>query len=332
MVMNLKSFSVGMFSLIVTTGVALAGAPPLSQADVDAAVASVAKVEAGGLLECVKSAGTDIDYESEQIDLNKDGVNELLVRSGPKEYGKGATTCWGMVGQNMYLVISDGKGGWNPNLGFDTAEFGYHERAGGGFPDVELKGAGFCFPIWRFYKGEYHIWKACDDNSNLIYADTAKWVSDAAPRDAKVESATGPEGAAPEPAGAASAEYSRETDLSGPQFDHNGSLVVVDPKRGLIIYKKPKKSIAGTVKPGDVLFRGKPWDLYDSEGGVRGTAYVFRKGCAPAPYEVSGGQRQSWHTLVLRGEAPVRKKSGCDIASYTKTGGNSELVFDNVDD
>lgn len=109
-------------------------------------------------------------------------------------------------------------------------------------------------------------------------------------------------------------------------FDHNDSAMLVDPGEGTIMYRDPKRSIAGTVRPGTLLFQAvAPWDPYDDSAIVRGTAYVFKKGCAPAPYEVSGRQ-EGWHTLVLKGAAPVREKKGCRVIGY-KMNGNSTLKF-----
>ncbi|MBD9372899.1 hypothetical protein IB238_09745 [Rhizobium sp. ARZ01] len=109
-------------------------------------------------------------------------------------------------------------------------------------------------------------------------------------------------------------------------FDHNGSAMNIDPSRGTIVYRDPKKSIAGTVKSGALLFKADaPWDPYDDKTIVKGTAYVFKKGCDPAPYEVSGRQ-QGWHTLVLKGVAPVRAKNSCKVIGH-KMNGNSTLKF-----
>jgi hypothetical protein len=109
-------------------------------------------------------------------------------------------------------------------------------------------------------------------------------------------------------------------------FDHNGSAMVIDPNAGTIVYREPKKSLAGTAKSGALLFKASaPWDPYDGKAIVRGTAYVFKKGCEPAPYEVSGRQ-EGWHTLVLKGAAPVRAKNGCKVVGY-KLNGNATLKF-----
>ena len=269
-------------ALIVTAiSVTSAFAAQLSQAEIDAAIAVVAEIEEPGVGECLKLGGLTVRYDAEQLDLNNDGRNEVIVRTSPSEFGKGGTSCFGRVGSNIYVAIADENGVWKRNLGFDTSKLEYHQRGDGKFPDIELVGPGFCFPIWRFYKSEYGLWKACDDLDNHIFADTADWTNSGIPRDADepgVEEITD------------LAPYSRETDLEGPEFWHNDSLMVADHERGLILYKKPKKSLANVVKPGDVVFRGKPWDLYDPLPGIRGTAYVFRKGCDPAPYAVYGAR------------------------------------------
>lgn len=68
---------------------------------------------------------------------------------------------------------------------------------------------------------------------------------------------------------------------------HNGSVVVDYPERGLIVYDRPRKGIY--VKPGTVLFKGRPWGMANiGDTVLRGQAFVFRKGCKPAGDGVSG--------------------------------------------
>lgn len=114
-------------------------------------------------------------------------------------------------------------------------------------------------------------------------------------------------------------------------FGHNGSDVRIAPEKGTIVYERPKTSISGAVRTGTLLFKADaPWDPYDESEIVRGTAYAFRKGCEPAPYKVEGRQ-QGWHTLVLKGPAPVREKGGCKVLRY-EMNGNSVLKFTSVGD
>jgi len=109
----------------------------------------------------------------------------------------------------------------------------------------------------------------------------------------------------------------------GDVVDHNGSWMLVFPRAGLIVYDKPKTSIADVVRKGDVLFRGEI-----GRRAVRGTAYVFKSGCAPEPYAVRGNGYDGSPDarLVLKGAAPVRAQ-GCAVTKTSTTSGNATLVF-----
>lgn len=112
-------------------------------------------------------------------------------------------------------------------------------------------------------------------------------------------------------------------------WSHNGSTVLVDETSGRIVYDEPKASIAGTVRPGTVLFEGR-----FSGTRISGTAYVFKKGCAPAPYPVSGmiadNPRGFGAMIVLSGPAPRRDRASCAIIGTT--GAHSRLVFEDMGD
>lgn len=119
--------------------------------------------------------------------------------------------------------------------------------------------------------------------------------------------------------------------LDGMPYLHNGSLMVVDPAKGLIVYEKPKKSLAGTIKPGTVLFRGKPWDPDSPDSAlINGRAFVFRKGCEAAAYTVRGMYHTTYQgaQFTLQGSPPVRAKGSCDITGAKLGGANAELQFD----
>jgi hypothetical protein len=292
---------------------------------VDVALAIVEQHEVG-TAECVRSSGTEVDYRVKQIDLNKDGVNELVVTTSPKVLGNGSSVCFGRAGTNVHLLISDGSGGWDYQFGFEMSEPVYHQ-SNTAWPDIEFTGAGFCFPIWRYHEGAYAMWKVCDDNDKLIYADAAPWIKEGA-----VPSGVPKKAASRVPKDQPEA-WLHDEDLSGAEFWHNGSLMAVDAKRGLIIYKEPKAAISDVIRPGDVLFEAEqPWDMYDTSAKIVGNAFVFKKGCKPSGYRVEGGAVQSWHTIELRGEAPVRKKGSCEVAGLTKKGSNANLRFENAED
>lgn len=107
-------------------------------------------------------------------------------------------------------------------------------------------------------------------------------------------------------------------------WHHNGSTMLIHERNGRIVYEEPKASIAGTIARGAILFEGR------FEGkNVAGTAYVFKRGCDPAPYQVSGRiqeRRGAGSLLVLTGQAPKRDRNSCAIVGTTST--HSRLVFE----
>jgi len=295
-------------------------------AEVDRALEQIAAFEKDTVTECVTSMDTHIVYDVEQRDINADGVKELIVKSFPAQLGNGVTGCYGMTGQNIYLMTSL-NGAWinlTGHAGDDGFSFVFHPREPGEMPDIEVTGPGFCFPIQRFYKGAYNLWKVCTPDGVQISADAAPWINfEVVPHGFGSAEPAGPDVVLAE---SVDDESDMPFHLKMRQlFDHNGSDVTIRPERGTIIYTEPKKSISGAVSPGTLLFKSEPWDPYDTEITIRGTAYVFKKGCPPAPYQVTGRQ-EGWHTLVLNGAAPVRAKSGCKVIDY-RMNGNSTLKF-----
>jgi hypothetical protein len=101
-------------------------------------------------------------------------------------------------------------------------------------------------------------------------------------------------------------------------YDHNGSLMEAHACNGkfVIAYDQPRSGIVSQgVRSGTVLFTGTI-----SGNQILGIAYVFKRGCEPASYPVSG--RMGNNVIILEGYAPVRR-DGCRI-----TGGRDDrLVF-----
>ena len=106
----------------------------------------------------------------------------------------------------------------------------------------------------------------------------------------------------------------------GQHIGHNGSLMFNHQRQHVIVYEDPKKSLAGTVSEGTVLVRG--WEVPNE--WFSGVAYTYKKGCAPAPYLVSGHYQGG--NLTLLGKAPVRE--GCDVVGYSDKSPNAKLIFD----
>lgn len=101
---------------------------------------------------------------------------------------------------------------------------------------------------------------------------------------------------------------------------HNGSLMLITQDQGNveIRYENPRAGLS--VTQGAVLFTG----TRDAKGAYAGTAYTFKKNCAPAPYAVTG--KVSDRGLVLAGLAPRRDTNSCDLSRATVS--PSTLVFE----
>lgn len=82
----------------------------------------------------------------------------------------------------------------------------------------------------------------------------------------------------------AAAPTRSKVEPTGRPWMHNGSIVMINPEAGVVVYLEPKASLRTAINVGTVLFQGtlKPG------GSAHGTAYAFKEGCPPAPYPVSG--------------------------------------------
>lgn len=106
---------------------------------------------------------------------------------------------------------------------------------------------------------------------------------------------------------------------------HNGSKmeVIIDGSHFEIRYVTPKRSIRKHgVRNGTVLFTG---ELRGRT--VEGEAAVFRRGCDPENYWVSGRYSSSGRSFVLRGDAPKRERGGCEVIDYSSSSSNARLKF-----
>lgn len=91
-----------------------------------------------------------VPHKVEVVDLNKDGRNEVFLTIG------NACTS-GKIGSSLYLFIEDDKHQVSPSLGFSATGYDTHLRAGESWPDIVVKGAGACQPVWRYQAGKYRF-------------------------------------------------------------------------------------------------------------------------------------------------------------------------------
>lgn len=81
------------------------------------------------------------------LDLNGDGHPEALITEG-------GTFCYGHTGVGFSLVSKQPDGSWKLiNSGIGIARF--LNASADGWPDIEIGGPGFCFPVERWNGKEY---------------------------------------------------------------------------------------------------------------------------------------------------------------------------------
>ena len=140
-----------LFAVAFASHGALAG-PPLSAAD------EVAAFKAAGFKKVGRQWRSPCDdpgtpsYSpgavSESRDMNGDGRPDAILTEG-------GTYCYGMTGQGYWLVSKQASGAWAlmaRGTGMVTL---LPTKGAGGWPDIEVGGPGFCFPVVRWNGKQY---------------------------------------------------------------------------------------------------------------------------------------------------------------------------------
>jgi hypothetical protein len=107
------------------------------------------------------------------------------------------------------------------------------------------------------------------------------------------------------------------------RYWHNGSIVEASYSADggvRISYVEPKPDLPATLR-GMTLFEGR----IARDGRLFGTAYTFKSGCAPAPYQVAGSSGPTG--MTLSGASPRRDPYSCAVAGYTFRSPNVRLNF-----
>ncbi len=111
-------------------------------------------------------------------------------------------------------------------------------------------------------------------------------------------------------------------------WDHNGSTMIMETRRRNveIRYETPSRRMRRIgVQQGEILFDGR----INRRNKLVGEAFVFRRGCQPAGYDVRGrfkpdvGQEE----IILRGAAPIRERGGCSVIDYSRNRNAARLLF-----
>ena len=86
----------------------------------------------------------------EYRDINGDGRPDAVVTEG-------GAICYGMTGTHFWLVSKQAAGHWKL-MHDETAMPDFMATKGaGGWPDIQMGGPGFCFPVWRWNGTAYKL-------------------------------------------------------------------------------------------------------------------------------------------------------------------------------
>jgi hypothetical protein len=152
---NCKTYVFGSTALVLMlmTPLAKSGeSPKLSATELKIIYKAVGLKERGGKI--LDACDQPVQPETKVIDLDGDGQPEVFVLVG------GA--CYGNAGGELSLLIKNKRGRWESNLGVPAGGYKLLNTKSKGYPDIEIGGPGFCFPVWRWNGTEYAIHKRCD--------------------------------------------------------------------------------------------------------------------------------------------------------------------------
>ena len=142
------SLIAGAMAVCAVPAVAAPAQQAVSVADRTAVMRAAGFVSKGG-----KWLGGDGNCEAmiepqDVRDLNGDGTAEIIIT----ETG---TFCYGATGQGFYIMQKTPAGGWKTFFESQGIPNFQATKGFGGWPDIELGGPGFCFPVVRYNGRDY---------------------------------------------------------------------------------------------------------------------------------------------------------------------------------
>lgn len=150
--MNIAQAWFGTLACLVLAPVAVASAAELSPAEQKAAFEAAGFERHGEQWRaCEDPTPTYTPGAIETVrDLNGDGRPEAVVTEG-------GTFCYGNTGTGFVLVSQQADGTWK-RIYSATGMAAFLDTKGvGGWPDIQVGGPGFCFPVVRWNGREYTI-------------------------------------------------------------------------------------------------------------------------------------------------------------------------------
>jgi hypothetical protein len=88
-------------------------------------------------------------HSGDMRDLNKDGRSEVIITET-------SAACYGNTGQGFYLMTADATGKWR-TLYSSAGIPEFLKTSSMGWPDIEVGGPGFCFPVLRWDGKTYKL-------------------------------------------------------------------------------------------------------------------------------------------------------------------------------
>lgn len=152
------------FALLLLAGCVIAAAPPqLSPTERVAVFKAAGAVQRGGKWLLCPDEPNPEDSSIEQLhDLNGDGRPEAVITEG-------GSFCYGHAYRGYAIVSKQANGSWRP-IAQGSGIPNFLATKSGGWPDMEIGGPGFCFPVQRwngkgyaFHRNQYEG-KPCRPN------------------------------------------------------------------------------------------------------------------------------------------------------------------------
>lgn len=148
----LRQFVIPVMAALVAS-TAQTAAPSLPAADQAAAFRAAGFTQKGGQWQACGDPGTG-SYTPGAIDevkdLNGDGRPEAVI-------SEGSTYCFGMTGTGYSLVSKGANGEWTLIDQRQGIPAFLSTRGVANWPDIEVGGPGFCFPVVRWNGREYTL-------------------------------------------------------------------------------------------------------------------------------------------------------------------------------
>lgn len=133
------------FVLAGSVSPALCADPQLSPGEVVTAFKA-----AGFILKGKKWVACAEGHVGEVRDINGDGLPEAIITES-------GTECHGMTGEGYSLVSKQPSGTWKLMSGGTGIPLFLTSRGVGGWPDLQVGGPGFCFPVLRWNGKNYGL-------------------------------------------------------------------------------------------------------------------------------------------------------------------------------